>query len=195
MRPGIAAASVPEVDPGLVAFAACVVHLCVSRVAVLVLGLVVGPRIVEHVSELVLALEAESRRTELGVSNYLSGAESELGSEEADVSPTVAEVETDSGVSLGAALELDARKLGMAPVVLVVALEPRFSLGQSQAVEKNLIDHSPPELSPAVVEFQALWESICAVPPLWCWQEPQSGLEGERAQEQVQGLALVLQKG
>lgn len=33
-----------------------------------------------------------------------------------------------------------------------------------------------------------------ALPLWWCWQELPGGQEGERAQRQVQGLALVLEQ-
>lgn len=60
-----------------------------------------------------------------------------------------------------------------------------------------LYDHLPPELSLAepVVVIQAPGESMCAVPLWWCWQESPGGQEGEKAQGQVQGLALVLEQG
>lgn len=54
----------------------------------------------------------------------------------------------------------------------------------------------PPELPLAEVvsEIQAPEESMCAVPLRWRWQESPVGQEGERAQGQVQGLALVLEQ-
>lgn len=86
MVPGAAAALVLEVDPKLVAFAAdLAAHENVSRVAGPVDETVVAldpwPMMAEHVSGLVLALEADSRMAEFEGSKYLWEVEAVLGSE------------------------------------------------------------------------------------------------------------------
>lgn len=73
MGPGAVAALVDlEVDPKLVAFAAdLAVHETVSRVAETVFALEAGPKMVEHLSGLVVALEADSRMAGFEGSKYL----------------------------------------------------------------------------------------------------------------------------
>lgn len=124
------------------------------------------------------------------------GVEAVLGSEEADVSPKVAVVETHLEVVPGDAPELDAKNWEVAVVVLVFVLHPTKSQEKTQAAEKNSYGHLPPELplAEAVAEIQAPEESMFVVLLGWCWQESPVGQEGERAQGQVQGLALVLEQ-
>lgn len=119
-----------------------------------------------------------------------------LGSEEVGVSPKVAVVEIHLKVVPGFALELDARNWEMVVVVPVFVLHPRKSQEKTRAAGQNSYGHLPPELPLAetVAEIQAPEESMCAVLLWWCWQESPVGWEGERAQGQVQGLALVLEQ-
>ncbi len=99
-----------EVDPMLVALAADVAaHESVSRVAESVFALEVGPRMDEHLSGCVLALEADSKVAGFEETKYLLELEAVLGSEEADESPMVAAVVTDLEVVPGAALEQAAK--------------------------------------------------------------------------------------
>lgn len=101
-----------EADPKLVAFVVdLVAHEGVSKVAETVFALEVGPRVAEHLSGLVLALEADPRMADFEGSNYLWDFQEVPGFEPGDGSPMVAVQGTDLEKAPEAVFELEAKNL------------------------------------------------------------------------------------